>query len=147
MITVSALLNAKGHHVISVSNEATVLETLELMAEKRIGAVLVLEGNEPVGIFSERDFARMTARTKNANLDIPIDSWITREVYCCSPDETLDELMALMTQKRIRHVPVKEAGKIIGIVSIGDVVKELIEDKDLLIQSMEKYIYGRGYGE
>lgn len=147
MITVSALLKAKGHNIYSVEKGTSVLETLELLAEKKIGAVLVMDEGEPVGIFSERDFARLAAKTKSCNLDQPIDGWITREVYTCSPKETIEEVMVLMTRQRIRHLPVYDGGKPVGMISIGDVVNNLIQDKDLLIQSMEKYILGRGYGE
>lgn len=147
MITVSMLLQAKGHDVYSVEKGTLVLKTLEIMAEKKIGALLVMDEGEPIGIFSERDFARMAAKLKDANLDMPIDSWITRDLFTCTPSETVDEVMALMTTKRIRHLPVYDNGKLVGLISIGDVVRNLIEDKDLLIQNMEKYINGRGYGE
>jgi CBS domain-containing protein len=147
MLTVSALLDAKGHEIFWVEKDTTVLKTLEVMAEKKIGAVLVMDEGDPAGIFSERDFARMVAHTKTPNLDLPVETWITRDIFCCSPSETLDEVMALMTNKRIRHLPVCGGSKFIGLISIGDVVKALIEDKDLLIDNMEKYILGRGYGQ
>lgn len=147
MITVSMLLQVKGHEVYWVEKGTTVLKTLELMAEKKIGAVLVMDEGDPIGIFSERDFARLVAKTKSANLDMPIDAWITRNLFTCTPSETVDEVMALMTKQRIRHLPVCEGEKLAGMISIGDVVRNLIEDKDLLIQNMEKYIYGRGFGE
>ncbi len=147
MLTVSMLLQAKGREVYWVEKGSTVLKTLELMAEKKIGAVLVMDEGEPIGIFSERDFARMTAKLKAVDLDMPIDAWVTRDLFTCTPGETADEVMALMTTQRIRHLPVYDRGKLVGLISIGDVVRNLIEDKDLLIQNMEKYIYGRGYGE
>ena len=147
MLTVSAILHIKGHDVVCIENTSTVLQALQLMAEKDIGALIVTEKGQPAGIFSERDFARTVAQNKTLNLEMPVDSLITREVFCCSPDQTIDEVMAIMTRQRIRHLPVKESGKLAGIISIGDVVKNMIEDKELLIQSMEKYICGQGYGE
>jgi len=147
MLTVSALLHIKGHGVVCIENTATLLQALQLMAEKDIGALIVTEKEKPVGIFSERDFARIAAKNQTIDLKIPVDSLVTRDVYCCTPDVTIDEVMAIMTKMRIRHLPVKDSGKLIGIISIGDVVKNMIEDKDLLIQSMEKYICGQGYGE
>ena len=147
MITVSMLLQAKGHDVYSVEKGTPVLKTLEIMAEKKIGALLVMDEGEPIGIFSERDFARMAAKLKDANLVSRLLLEITSDLFTCAPSETVDEVMALMTTKRIRHLPVYDNGKLVGLISIGDVVRNLIEDKDLLIQNMEKYINGRGYGE
>jgi CBS domain-containing protein len=117
------------------------------MANKRIGAVLVMDGEKIAGIFSERDFARKVAKTKQIDLKMPIKELMTREVFVISPDETLDECMAVMSTTRIRHLPVVEEGKLVGLISIGDVVQFSIEDKDLQIQNMEKYIFGYGYGQ
>jgi CBS domain-containing protein len=106
-----------------------------------------MEAGEPVGIFSERDFARMVAREKKADLSTPVEEMMTRNIYCVTREDTIDEAMAVMTRQRFRHMPVREGKKIIGIISIGDVVKNLIEDKDFLIRNMEDYILGRGYGQ
>ncbi len=147
MITVNDLLRAKGHSVYSIEAGASVLKALELMAEKDIGALLVMDKGNVAGIFSERDFARLTARNKAVDLNSPVDDFMTHDIYSVSLDETIDECMALMTTKRLRHLPVYENRKLVGLISIGDVVKNLVEDKDLLIENMEKYILGRGYGE
>lgn len=147
MITVNDLLRAKGHAIYSIGLGATVLEALEIMAKKDIGALLVMDKETVAGIFSERDFARITATLKSVNLKLPVDHFMTRDIYSVTSDETIDECMALMTKKRLRHLPVYENQQLIGLISIGDVVKNMIEDKDLLIENMEKYILGRGYGE
>ena len=147
MLTVAEILRAKGHEVFWVEIGTTVLKALELMAAKDIGALMVMENGEPVGIFSERDFARLVAEKKSVDLSVPVDDCMTRDVFCVTPRETDDECMALMTTKHFRHLPVRDDDKIVGVISIGDVVKNLIEDKNLLIDSMEKYILGRGYGE
>jgi len=117
------------------------------MANKRIGAVLVMDGEKIAGIFSERDFARKVAQTKQIDLKMPIKELMTREVFVISPEDTLDECMAVMSTTRIRHLPVVDEGKLVGLISIGDVVQFSIEDKDLQIQNMEKYIFGYGYGQ
>jgi CBS domain-containing protein len=117
------------------------------MAEKGIGAVLVMEGEKVAGIFSERDFARKVAKTKTLDLDIPVSDLMTKDVFVISPDETLDECMALMSSTRIRHLPVMDEDKLVGLISIGDVVRYSIDDKNLQIQNMEKYILGIGYGQ
>lgn len=144
---VSAILQVKGNKVFTVKENTPLMDALELMANKRIGAVLVMDGEKIAGIFSERDFARKVAKTKQIDLKMPIKELMTREVFVISPDETLDECMAVMSTTRIRHLPVVEEGKLVGLISIGDVVQFSIEDKDLQIQNMEKYIFGYGYGQ
>lgn len=144
---VSAILQVKGTSVYTVGEDALLLEVLELMADKKIGAVLVMSGEKIAGIFSERDFARKVANTKMVDLEWPIKELMTKEVFVISPDETIDECMALMSSTRIRHLPVVENGKLVGIISIGDVVNFNIDDKDLQIQNMKKYIFGYGYGQ
>ncbi|HSM24887.1 MAG TPA: CBS domain-containing protein [Anaerolineaceae bacterium] len=144
---VSSILQVKGNDVYTVGEDTPLLEVLELMADKKIGAVLVTSGEKIAGIFSERDFARKVAKTKIVDLDWPINELMTKEVFVISPDETIDECMGLMSSTRIRHLPVVDDGKLAGIISIGDVVNFSIDDKDLQIQNMEKYIYGYGYGQ
>lgn len=144
---VSAILQVKGNKVFTVTENTSLLDALQLMADKRIGALLVMDGEKIAGIFSERDFARKVAKTKQIDLNMPINELMTREVFVVSPDETLDECMAVMSTTRIRHLPVVNEGKLVGVISIGDVVQFSIEDKDLQIQNMEKYIFGYGYGE
>ena len=147
MNIVSNLLRKKGNEVFSVGPDLPIISALELMAEKKIGAVIVLEDQAIVGVFSERDFSRKVAENKELSLELPVRVMMTEGVFFISPDLTIDECMAIMTKQRIRHLPVLKNGQVIGLISIGDVVKSLIEDKDLLINSMEKYILGIGYGE
>jgi CBS domain-containing protein len=144
---VSTILQIKGNDVYTVKKDTPLINVLELMAEKGIGAVLVMEDEKIAGIFSERDFARKVAKTRNLSLDVPVSELMTKDVFVISPDETIDECMALMSSSKIRHLPVIENEKLIGLISIGDVVRISIEDKDLQIQSMEKYIFGYGYGQ
>lgn len=144
MILVSMLLKTKGNAVYTVLTGTTTIDALELMAEKNIGALLVMEHDKPIGIFSERDFIREVAKDKTLLLKMPVDSFMTKELFCVTPSETIEECMGLMTTKHIRHLPVLDNGKLAGLISIGDVVKQAIEDKDLLIDNMEKYILGKG---
>jgi CBS domain-containing protein len=146
MLTVSEILRAKGDEVYWIDPDTSLLSALQLMAEKGIGALLVKKDGKAVGIFSERDFARLVAREQKIDLRLPVSIAMTKDVYCVSLDETVDECMAIMTTQRFRHLPVCDQNKIVGIISIGDVVKNLIEDKDLLIRNMEEYILGRGFG-
>jgi len=147
MLTIANILRTKGNVVYSVEKGTSLLEALEMMAEKGIGALLVMEAGKPVGIFSERDFARMVAREKKLDLSSLVDDVMTKHIYCVTNEDTIDEAMAVMTRQRFRHMPVREGDKIVGVISIGDVVSSLIVDKDLLIQNMEDYILGRGYGQ
>lgn len=147
MNLVSTLLRVKGNLVYTVGPETPVIAALELMAEKKIGAVLVMEEKNIVGVFSERDFVRNIAQNNQLGLDTPVRDLMTAEVFCISHELSIDECMALMTNRRVRHLPVLKEGQLMGLISIGDVVKLLIEDKNLLIANMEKYILGIGYGE
>ena len=114
---------------------------------KRDRRSIGLKDGKAVDIFSERDFARLVAREQKVDPRLPVGKGMTKDVVCVSFDETVDECMALMTTQRLRHLPVCDQNSIVGIISIGDVVKSLIEDKDLLIQNMEEYILGRGFGK
>jgi CBS domain-containing protein len=147
MLTIADILRTKGSVVYSVEKGSSVLKALEMMANKGIGSLLIMDGEKAVGIFSERDFARKVALEKKADLSRPVDELMTRDIFCVTKEDSIDECMAVMTRQRFRHMPVREDDKIVGVISIGDVVKNLIEDKDLLIQNMEDYILGRGYGK
>lgn len=146
MILVSMILKAKGADVVSVAPDTLLINVLEIMSEKAIGSVLVIDNDRPVGIFSERDFIREAVRNRNLALDQPVNTCMNGQIYCVSPSSTIDECMAIMTNKHIRHLPVMEGGRLAGIISIGDVVKYLIEDKNLLITNLEKYIFGPAHG-
>jgi CBS domain-containing protein len=143
MTTVKHLLGQKAHEVWSVSPEASLLEALKLMEAHDIGVVVVIDQGEVVGIFSERDFAREVAREEKLALDTPVSKLMTSQVYYMRPDQFISECMALMTERHIRHVPVMDRDRLIGVVSIGDVVREMVEEKDVTIRSLENYILGR----
>ncbi|NOZ27530.1 MAG: CBS domain-containing protein [Chloroflexi bacterium] len=147
MKLVRDILQTKGYDVWSVSPDAMVYEALQVMADKNIGAVLVLEDGEVVGIFSERDYARKVILEGRSSLNTPVREIMTSKVYYVHPGQSLEECMALMTEKHIRHLPVLENGRLIGIISIGDVVKAIISDQKVTIQQLENYILGRGYGQ
>jgi CBS domain-containing protein len=146
MITVRDLLKGKGNDVWSVSPEDVVLKALVLMAEKDIGALLVLEQEKLKGIVSERDFVRSIADTERCLIDAPVSKYMTKVVITVEPDQTIDECMRLMTANHIRHLPVIDAGHVVGVISIGDVVKADIAVKESTISNLENYIEGRGFG-
>ncbi len=139
MAMVKDLLQGKYTQVWYVTPTSTIRDALKLMAEQRIGAVLVVEAGRIVGIFSERDFARKAM--EGANMDTPVGDVMVRAVYYVTPEQSVESCMALMTAKRFRHLPVIESGKLVGVISIGDVVKQLILEKETTIQSLEDYIW------
>jgi CBS domain-containing protein len=140
--TVQQLLESKTYReTLTVAPSATVREALVLMDEKDIGALLVLEGGLLVGIFSERDYVRRVIGIKEVNLDSPVRELMSSPVYFISPDRPVDEAMALMSDRHIRHLPVMAGGRLVGVISIGDVVKQMILEKDTSIQSLEEYIW------
>ena len=140
--TVQSILRQKGSQVWWVTPDASILQALELMAERKIGAVLVMEAGSLVGIFSERDYARRGILL-NRGPETPISLMMTYPVYCVTPQQTIEECMGLMTEKHIRHLPVADGETILGVISIGDVVKEVIADQAHLIQGLENYILGK----
>lgn len=140
MAMVKDLLQAKFTQVWYVTPNSTVKDALKLMAEQQIGAVLVVEAGKIVGVFSERDFARRAIQN-GVGMDTPVGELMAHPVYYVTPDQSVESCMALMTQKRFRHLPVIDQGKLIGVISIGDVVRQLILEKDTTIQSLEDYIW------
>ncbi|HSG25910.1 MAG TPA: CBS domain-containing protein [Anaerolineales bacterium] len=140
---VRMILDSKSPDVWSVSPDTAVYDALGLMAEKGIGAVLVLEGEEVVGIMSERDYARKIVLKGKSSAQTRVSEIMTENVICVEPSQPIEEIMALMVGKHIRHLPVLENKKLVGIISIGDVVRELISEQKLLIEQLESYI--RGY--
>jgi CBS domain-containing protein len=142
MHTVRQLLQVKGNHVWSVTPQTTVYAALELMAAQNIGAVLVMDGEKIVGIFTERDYARKVILKGKTSKTVTVGELMTTDVLYVSPDDTMDNCMALMTGKRARHLPVLENGKLVGLISIGDVVKAVIADREILIRELERYITG-----
>lgn len=140
MQCVDEILEAKGRDVWAVGPEATAYEALEVMAAKDVGALMVVEGGRPAGIFSERDYARKVILKGRSSKDTPVRDLMTRELVFVGPRSSVNECMALMTEKRARHLPVVENGRLIGVISIGDIVKEIIANQDFKIREMEKYI-------
>jgi CBS domain-containing protein len=135
------ILKEKPKDIFFISPEKTVYEALEIMAEKDIGALLVLDENKKVvGIFSERDYARKCILAGRHSKDTKVSELMTTKVYFVTPEEKVEDVMVLMTEKKIRHLPVMEGEKLVGIVSIGDIVKSIIEEQNFLIQNLERYI-------
>ena len=141
MKTVRQLLQAKGDTVYSIAPDARVYEALKLMAEKEVGALVVLAGGALAGILSERDYARKVILHGKSSHDIPVREIMTANVVTVNPGQTVDQCMALMTNNRISHLPVVESGKLVGLVSIGDLVKELIAEQEQTIRQLETYIH------
>ncbi len=142
MKRVSDLLNHKGRDVWHLAPEATVFEAIEQMAEKGIGALLVMEGERLVGIVSERDYARKVVLKGKRSRETRVREIMSHPVICVRPDLTVEETMALMTDKRVRHLPVVVEEKVVGVISIGDVVRGIIEDQEFQIQQLTNYITG-----
>jgi CBS domain-containing protein len=142
MKTVGHILQGKGRGAWSVPPDVSVYDALSVMAEKEVGALLVLEAGKLVGIISERDYARKVILKGKSSLDTLVKDIMTHKVVCVRPEQSIEECMALMTDKRIRHLPVLERGEVIGVVSIGDVVKAAIAEKDFMIKQLENYITG-----
>ncbi|ADH62045.1 MAG: CBS domain-containing protein [Deinococcota bacterium] len=138
--TVRQLLQVKGSRVFDIHPQATVYEALERMAQHDVGALLVLEEGQLVGIFSERDYARKIILMGRASRDTPVHEVMTTDLVTVSPEATVGECMALMTQHRIRHLPVMEGGRLAGVISIGDVVKAIMTEQEFLIAQLQQYI-------
>lgn len=143
MIIVKEILDQKGHTAWTIAPEAKVLEALELMAKKGLGALIVIDKDNIVGILSERDYARKIILMGRQSQDTPVQDIMTREVYGVHYDTTAEECMVLMTDKHIRHLPVCKDGKLVGVISIGDVVKAIITQQKVTIENLENYIMGK----
>ena len=141
MITVRHLLDRKGRAIFSIGPEDPVLEAIQLMADHHVGALLVMKGEELAGIVSERDYARKVVLLGRSAAETPAWQVMSSPVHTVSPDSSMDDCMRLMTEKRIRHLPVMEGGRLIGVVSIGDLVKAVIEDQQRTIEQLESYIH------
>lgn len=142
MKTVKEILEAKGSEIWSVHPSDTVLDSLRLMADKGIGSLLVMDGEKLMGIVTERDYARKVILEGKSSRDTSVSDVMTRKVLCVSPERTVDECMALMTDKRARHLPVVDHKRVVGVVSIGDLVKTLINEQQILIDQLQHYISG-----
>ncbi len=142
MKTIKEILAAKGSQVWTVDANTSVFDALNLMAEKNIGSVAVLDGGRLAGMFTERDYARNLILKDRSSRSTPVRDVMTRRVAVVNPVQTLDECMALMTEKHLRHLPVMEQGELVGILSIGDLVKATIEDQQFMIEQLVNYISG-----
>jgi CBS domain-containing protein len=143
MISIRQLLERKGSEVWLTSPDASVYEALQLLAEKNIGALIVLRNGELVGVVSERDYARKVVLHGKTSMKTLVKEIMTEEVVTVGSEKTVEEAMAIMTDKRIRHLPVLEGEKILGVVSIGDLVKAIIAEQEFTINQLENYISGK----
>lgn len=138
--TVARLLEDKGTEIWSIGPDESVYAALELMAEKNIGALLVLDGESLVGILSERDYARKVVLKSRVSKKTPVRDIMTGDVYTVTPDRSTTDCMELMTNERIRHLPVVEGERVVGVISIGDVVRSVIQEQRFMIEQLERYI-------
>jgi len=143
MLTVKDVLDEKGHDVWTIAPEAKVIDALKLMAEKSLGALVVMSKKQLVGIISERDYARKVILLGKSSIDTRVKDIMTASVYYVHPETLTQECMALMTKNRIRHLPVIHEGKLTGLISIGDIVKSIITQQKIAIDHLENYIMGK----
>ena len=144
MTTAAQILKSKPHQTVhTIEPTASVFDAVKLMAEKNIGALLVVERGQVVGIVSERDYARKIVLMSRASRDTPLRDIMSSPVMYVRPDQTSEECMALMTENRLRHLPVMDDGRLIGLVSIGDLVKATISEQQFIIEQLEHYISGQ----
>jgi CBS domain-containing protein len=141
MKTLKQLLDAKGRDVHTVAPGARVIDALKLMAERSVGALIVLEGGRIAGVISERDYARKVILHGKSSHELEVRDIMTSKVITVHPGQSVEECMALMTEKRIRHLPVTEGERLIGVISIGDLVKEVIAEQQQTIRQLESYIH------
>jgi CBS domain-containing protein len=142
MKSVRNILDAKGNDIWFVTPDNSVLDTIKMMAEKGVGALLVMDGESLAGIVSERDYARKVILMGRSSENTPVRDIMTAEVICAAPEQSVEDCMALMTENRIRHLPVRRDEKIVGVLSIGDLVKAIIEEQHFTIKQLEMYITG-----
>ncbi|RDZ29449.1 CBS domain-containing protein [Lysobacter silvisoli] len=140
MRTVRQLLEAKTPEVFAIGPDAPVIDAIRLMAEKRIGAVLVMQGSQLAGILSERDYARKVVLQGRSSADTPVRDIMTAQVVSVGLDDSAERCMQIVTERRIRHLPVLQGAQVIGVVSIGDLVKAVIEDQQLELDQLQRYI-------
>ncbi len=142
MKLVKHLLDSKGSDIVSIAEHASVLDAIKLMADKAIGSLLVMDGSELMGIVTERDYARKVIIKGRSSDTTKVSEIMTTGVYTAASDETVSHCMALMTKRKIRHLPVVDEGAVVGIISIGDLVEAIIRDQQEEIEHLEHYISG-----
>ncbi|MBB3179954.1 CBS domain-containing protein [Variovorax sp. Sphag1AA] len=143
MKTVAEILKAKGSSAVySIAPSATVFEAVKLMADKNVGALMVMEGDRIVGVVTERDYARKVVLLARSSRDTPLRDVMTSAVIYVRPSQTSEECMALMTESRVRHLPVMDGDKLVGLISIGDIVKGIISEQNFIIEQLQNYIAG-----
>lgn len=142
MKLVKNILDSKGKDIWHVAPGDSVLDAIKMMAEKGVGALLVMDGENLAGILSERDYARKVILKGRSSEKTPVKDIMTAEVICANPEQSVEECMSLMTDKRIRHLPVVQDEKVVGVLSIGDLVKAIIEEQHFTIKQLEMYITG-----
>jgi len=140
MITVGKLLESKGHETWTVGPEDTVYDTIKLMDEKRVGALAVIKNNELIGIISERDYARQVILKNRTSKETKVKEIMTSHVYYTYPDQTIDECLVIINERRIRHLPVLDKNTLVGMISVGDVVKEIIKEQQYTIEQLENHL-------
>ena len=142
MVRVKQLLEAKGHEIWSVDADVPVLGAIQIMADKHVGALPVMRDGELVGVLSERDYARKVVLLRRSSAETPVWQIMSSPVVTVTPEAAVRECMQLMTEKRIRHLPVVENGRMVGMISIGDLVRAVIEEQDQTIEHLERFIAG-----
>ena len=140
--SIRTILKTKGGDIQSVSPETSVFDALQQMADANVGALLVMQQGRLVGIVSERDYARKIVLKGRASPDTPVSAIMSTSVICATPEQTVGECMGMMTSKAVRHLPVLDHKEVVGIVSIGDLVKEIIGEQQFVIEQLENYIHG-----
>jgi len=140
--SIKQILDRKGHDVLCIEPDINLYEALRLMADKNVGALVVMEDGQVVGMFSERDYARELEFCSHSCLTIKVRDIMSKDIYFAQPETSIDEAMAIVTETRCRHLPVMSDGEMIGLVSIGDLVKATIDEKDFVISQLTKYIKG-----
>lgn len=142
MTTVKQILDTKGYAVWSIHPQESVFTAIQQMAEKEVGALVVLEGDAVVGIISERDYARKVILKGRSSRETAVRDIMTPHVICARLDQSIEECMTIVTERRIRHLPVLDSGRLVGIISIGDLVKTIIAEQQFIIEQLEHYING-----
>ncbi len=142
MKTIKQLLEYKGNEIITISPESSVYDAIKIMADHHIGSLMVMENDRLLGIITERDYSRKVILKGKSSPDTAVKDIMSTNVLCTKPDQTVEEAMALMTEKRVRHLPVVENSNVIGIISIGDLVKTIISEQKYIIEQLEHYING-----